>query len=123
MSYSNTTLIPYEGTSFTENEITAFNEQYLPVIKQYCDAVKQKKEFEKQEKKFKAQLGKVMDELGIKSMDSDFVRFTRIDAGQDKTTIDLDLLKSNEPELYAELIADYPKTVKGKSAYVKFDVK
>lgn len=108
---------------FSTQEMTLFEEKYLPTIKQYAECVKQKKAFEEQEKKFKAELGKVMDELGIKSMDCPFVKFTRIAAGEDKTTLDVDALKEKEPELYDELLADYPKLVKGKAAYVTFSVK
>lgn len=118
-----TSLIPIKDEEFTAEEIELFEEKYLPIIKQYSEVVKQKKQFEAQEKKFKDQLGKVMDELGIKSMDNAFVRFTRIAAGKDKTTIDIDALGEKEPELFKELLEDYPKTVKGKSAYVKFEIK
>lgn len=118
-----TSLIPFEGSEFTDGEIKVFEEKYLPVIKSYAECVKQKKQFEAQEKKFKEQLGQAMDELGIKSMDSAFVKFTRVAQGEDKMTIDLEAMKEKEPDLYNELLEDYPKTVKGKSAFVRFEVK
>lgn len=118
-----TNLIPLNGDSFTEGELQAFEAKYFPVIKEYAEVVKQKKAFEAKEKMFKSELGKAMDELGIKTMDCPFLRFTRVDAGEDKRTIDLDAFQAAEPVLFDELVNDYPKIVKGKSAYVKFDVK
>lgn len=119
-----TELVPLKAEKeFTSAELEMFEEKYMPTVQKYAEIVKQKKAFEEQEKKFKAELGKVMDDLGIKSMDCPFVKFTRVAAGKDKTTIDIDSLKDKEPELYDELIEDYPKTVKGKAAYVTFTAK
>lgn len=119
-----TNLIPMnDSESFTENELQMFEEKYLPVIQEYSSIVKQKKAFEEQEKKFKKKLGEVMDDLGIKTMDCPFARFTRVAQGEDKTSIDIDELQTKEPELYEELLADYPKVTKGRASYVKFDVK
>lgn len=120
----NMNLIPIqESDAFTDKELQIFEEKYLPVIKNYAEVVKQKKAFEEQEKRFKKELGQVMDNFGIKSMDCPFVKFTRVAAGEDKTTLDIDALKEYEPELYQDLIEDYPKIIKGKSAFVRFDVK
>lgn len=117
-------LIPMNNEEqFTDNELQLFEAKYLPTIKNYAEVVKQKKAFEQAEKKFKAELEKVMSELKVKTVDCPFVKFTRVEAGDSKTTVDLDALKNKEPELYEELLADYPKVVKGRSAYVKFDVK
>ena len=41
----------------------------------------------------------------------------------DKLTVDLEAFANHEPEEYADLVKDYPKTIKGKAGYVRFDVK
>lgn len=121
---SNFSLIPFEGAEeFNEGELQLFEEQHLVVIKEMADMTKQMKSLEDQLKKVKKDLGKVMDDYGVKSMDCPWLKFTRVSAGEDKTTIDLEALKDKEPELYAELVADYPKKVKGKAASVRFEVK
>lgn len=120
----NFSLIPFEcAEEFTAGELAAFEEKYMQTIKDYSHIVKMKKSFEEKEKQFKKELGNVMDELGIKSMDCPFIKFIRVAGSEDKQTIDLDSLKEKEPELFAELLADYPKTTKGKSPSVRFDVK
>lgn len=120
---NNLSLIPLEGEAFTDKEMAVFEEKYMPVIRDYAHVVKMKKSFEEKEKKFKKDLGKAMDELGIKSFDCPFVKFIRVAGSEDKVTIDLDALKDKEPELYQELLEDYPKKTKGKSSTVRFDVK
>lgn len=118
-----TSLVPIEGQAFTQEEIAAFEQKYLEVCKNLSNMVKQKKQIEEQESKVKEQLAKVMDEFGIKSMDNAFIRFTRVAANPGKQTIDIDKMRNEEPELYAELLADYPKTTGAKKAYVKFETK
>lgn len=123
-----TTLIALdEKKPFTQEEITVFEQKYMTACENLAKAVKMKKQLEEEEKKAKAALGKVMDEFGIKSMDNAFIKFTRIaeNPGKTETVIDLEKMKTEEPELYAELLADYPKTVTTgkKSAYVTFTAK
>lgn len=119
-----TSLVPIdESKAFTEEEIAIFEEKYMVACKQLSEAVKQKKALEDQEKKVKATLEKVMDEYGIKSMDNPFIRFTRIAENPGKTTVDLDKMEKEEPDLYADLLKDYPKVTGKKKAYVKFDTK
>lgn len=108
---------------FESKEITLFENQYLAVMKKLADMTKAKKKLEAEEKTVKAQLQKAMDEYGIKSIDNAVITITRVAAGNDKLTVDFEQLAKEEPELYADLIRDYPKTVKGKAAYVAFKVK
>lgn len=116
-------LITLRGEEFTNEELANIEEKALPIIKDLADKTKQMKALDTYLKKAKKELEKVMDEYDVKSYDSPYINFIRIAKGQDKTTIDLDALQKKEPELYADLLTDYPKTVKGKAASVRFTVK
>lgn len=117
-----TEIIPFEG-EFTQNEIQAFNEKYLAVMKGFANLKVEIKRLQDEEKKVKEQLEQVMDEYSIKSIDNRYVRITRIAPNAGKIVIDLDALKKEEPELYEELLADYPTVTGKKKGYVKIDVK
>ena len=112
-----------EKKRFTQDELKVFEEQYLAVMRGLSDAIKAKRKLEADEKKFKEQLGKVMDEYGIKSVDNEFLKIIRVASSNGKTTIDIDRMEKEEPELFKELLADYPKTSGAKKAYIRFDVK
>ena len=117
-------LVMLEGKKdFTEAELKVFEEQYLAVMQNLADAVKKKKKIEADEKKFKEQLGKVMDEYGIKSLDNQFVKIIRVAGSEGSQTVDLDKMQKEEPELYADLLKDYPKIAGAKKASIRFDVK
>ena len=122
-----TSLVPLNGQAFTEEEIDIFEQKHMEVFKSLSDMVKQKKQLEAQEKKIKANLEKAMDEYGIKSMDNPYIRFIRVaeNPGKTETVIDLEKMKEEEPNLYAELLEDYPKqvTTGKKKAYVTFTTK
>lgn len=112
-----------EKKPFTKKEITAFEDQYMTVFRQFADITRARKQWEDEEKKAKAAIQKIMDKYGIKSIDNMVIKITRIAPGEDKLTVDLEAFAKNEPEEYADLVKDYPKTVKGKAGYVRFDVK
>lgn len=108
---------------FTDAEVQIFEERYNLACKNLAEMVKQKKAFEEKEKEIKEQLEQVMDAYGIKSLENEFIKFTRIAENAGKQTIDVDAMKKKEPNLYEELLADYPKTTGKKKAYVKFETK
>jgi ABC-type lipopolysaccharide export system ATPase subunit len=110
-----------DGESFTQEELQVFENQYLAKFKNLAEVTKQKKALEEQEKKTKAELEKLMDEYGIKSLDNQYIKIIRV-AGSSTTSIDLKKLEEKEPDLYEELLEDYPKTTTRK-ATVRFDVK
>lgn len=112
-----------EKKQFTEAELQVFEEQYLLVMQNLAEAVKAKKKLEADEKKFKEQLGKVMDEYGIKSVDNQFLKIIRVAGSEGSQTVDLTKMEKEEPELYADLLKDYPKTTGAKKASIRFDVK
>lgn len=116
-------LMLLNGEKFTNDEIKVFNEQYLAVMKSISNLAKQKKLIEDQEKKLKAQFEKVFEEHGIKSLENDYLKITRVAAGADSTTIDLKVFEEKEPETFKDILKDYPKVVKGKAGYIRFNVK
>ncbi len=112
-----------DGEQFTKSELKVFEEQYLSVMQNLSKMTKERKKLEDQEKKVKDELGKVMDEYGIKSIDNQFLKITRVAASEGKTTIDVDAMEKEEPKLFEELLADYPKVTGVRKASIRFDVK
>ncbi len=67
------------------------------------------------EKTARAELQKVMDEFNIVQFKNDYVTISLV-KGSTTTSIDLKALEKTEPQLYADLLKDYPKeTVKKDS--------
>lgn len=118
-----TDLTLLDDSKYTESEIQVFDSKYLDVMKDLSAVIKQKKKAEEQEKKVKEQLLKVMDEYGIKSIDNQYLKITRTAGSEGTTTIDLDKMQKKEPNLYAELLVDYPKVSGARKAGLRFDVK
>lgn len=104
-------------------ELTAFEEKYLSTMQTLSKVTIQKKALEDAEKKAKGILEKMMDEYGIKSIDNKYLKITRVDGTADSVTVDVDKMQKEEPDLYEELLRDYPKTVKGRKGSVRFTVK
>ena len=111
------------GEGFTDQELQTFEEKYLAVMKNLADMTIQKKRIEEAEKKVKSQLEKVMDEYGIKSVDNQYLRITRVSGSEGSKTVDLAKMQKEEPKLYAELLEDYPKITGAKKASVRFETK
>ena len=109
------------GEPFTTEELQVFENQHLAVFQNLAEVAKQKKALEDQEKEIKSQLEKLMDEYKIKSLDNQFIKIIRV-ASSSSTTIDLKKLEEKEPDLFKDLLADYPKTTTRKAS-VRFDVK
>lgn len=116
-------IIGANETPFNEAEIALFDSQYMGLMGQLAAFATEKKRLEELEKKVKGQLEAIMDEHDIKSIDNRFLTITRVAAGADSVTVDLKAFEAREPEEYAALLKDYPKTVKGKAGYVRFTVK
>lgn len=103
------------------NEVTVFENKYMSVMANIAALDKQVKTLQDQQKTLKADLEKAMNEYNIKSIDNEYVKITRVEATESKS-IDLKALEKKEPELYDELLEDYPKVTKRK-AYVRITVK
>ena len=118
-----TDLVLLDGSKYTDAEMKVFEEKYLAVMQNLSGAIAQKKKLEEQEKKIKSQLEKVMDEYGIKSIDNQFLKITRIAGSAGSKTVDLKKMEQEEPELFQELLEDYPKVSGARKAGIRFDVK
>ncbi|PGC86200.1 hypothetical protein [Bacillus toyonensis] len=103
------------------NEVQAFENKHLAIMTAIAIHTQQEKNLAAQSKKLKEELEKAMDEHGITSIDNNLIKITRVEATT-STTIDVTKLKSVEPQLYGELLGDYPK-VSNRKAHVKFTVK
>lgn len=103
------------------NQVQVFENKYLAQMQQLQQLVSQKKELEKIEKDIKKELEEAMNKYNIKSIDNEFLKITRVEACE-LVSIDLTAMKKKEPELYEELLEDYPKVTK-RNAYVRFTVK
>ncbi|WP_367614756.1 hypothetical protein [Heyndrickxia coagulans] len=103
------------------NEVAVFENKYMAVMANIALLEKQVKEMQEQQKALKAKLEGAMDEHGIKSIDNEYLKITRVAASTSKS-IDLKKLQEKEPKLYGELLEDYPK-VSNRKAYVQIKVK
>lgn len=103
------------------NEVAVFENKYMAVMANIALLEKQVKEMQEQQKALKAKLEGAMDEHGIKSIDNEYLKITRVAASTFKS-IDLKKLQEKEPKLYGELLEDYPK-VSNRKAYVQIKVK
>lgn len=104
-----------------ENQVVLFEQKYVEKFNALSDLKKEMTKLEDLEKGIKAELEKAMDEYGITSVKTDKITISRV-AESVSTSIDTKALEKSEPELYKELLEDYPKTTT-KKAYVKFTVK
>jgi len=103
------------------NNVQLFNQQHVQVFKDLALVTKSKKQLEAQEKEYKKQLEEAMDLYGIKSIDNDHLKITRVEP-KPSVSIDLVKLEDKEPDLHADLLNDYPK-VSTKKPYLTFKVK
>ena len=51
------------------------------------------------------------------------MKITRVAAGADSVAIDLKAFEEKEPEAFKDILKDYPKKVKAKAGYIRFNVK
>lgn len=98
-----------------ENSIEKFNETAMEPMRSLAQVMKAKRELEASEKAFKEELLARMEEYGVKSVDNEYVKITYVPASA-STSLDLKALELEEPELYADLLADYTKTTKRKAS-------
>ena len=102
------------------NDIQLSNQQ-LAVIKNYCDFVKENKARAEKEKELKKHVEEMMMEYGVKKFSNDYISMTIVEATE-SVNVDLVQLEKKEPDLYKELLDDYPKVTKRK-AYLRMTVK
>ena len=104
-----------------KNQVALFEEKYLATFKQLSDLKKEQDRLKAIETDVKSQLEKAMDENNIVSIKNEYISISRVE-GSTKTEIDLDKLKEKEPELYNDLLKDYPK-VSTRKPSIRFTVK
>lgn len=103
------------------NELKIFEDKSL-IIAQSLKSLKDKKEkIEKEEKDLKKTLEDLFNEYELKSFKNDYFTISKVEASESKS-IDLKSMEKKEPELYEELLEDYPKVTKRKS-YIRISVK
>ena len=103
------------------DELKVFEDKGL-IIAKNLKALKDKKEkIEKEEKDLKKTLEDLFNEYGLKSFKNDYFSISKVEASESKS-IDLKSMEKKEPELYEELLEDYPKISKRKS-YIRISVK
>lgn len=103
------------------DELKVFEDKSL-IIAKNLKALKSKKEkIEKEEKDLKKTLENLFNEYDLKSFKNDYFSISKVEVSESKS-IDLKSMEKKEPELYAELLEDYPKITKRKS-YIRISVK
>lgn len=101
-----------------DNKVALFEQQHLEAFQQLQILTRQKKKLELEDAKIREELVEAMEKHDIKSIDNDFVKITRV-AGSESVSIDLKKMEKKEPELYANLLEDYPKiTVRKESVRI-----
>lgn len=101
-----------------DNNLVLFENKALTYMKNLSELKKEQDRLAEIEKSVRADLQAVMDEFGITQFKNDYVTISLV-KGSTSVSIDLKSLEKKEPELYAELLADYPKeTVKKDSVRI-----
>ena len=98
--------------------LAEFGERQELAFKGLARLAKQKKRIEEKEKEIKSGIMDAMVSYGVKSFKNDLITLTLV-PGSTTETIDLNALQNREPELYEELLADYPKKTR-REPYVRF---
>lgn len=103
------------------NELQVFEEKSLVLAKGLKALKTEKERLEKEEKDLKDTLEKLFNEYDLKSFKNDYFSITKVSDSETKS-IDLKDMEKKEPELYAELLKDYPKVTMRKG-YIRISVK
>lgn len=97
------------------NDLILFENKALAYMQNLSELKKEQDRLAELEKTARADLQAVMDEFGITQFKNDYVTISLV-KGSTTISIDLKALEKKEPELYADLLKDYPKeTVKKDS--------
>lgn len=96
-------------------DIQVFENEYMPVMANFALLNQQIKNAQEKLNGIKSQLMEGMDQYDIKSIDNDYCKISRVEASESKS-IDLKAVQKKEPELYTDLLKDYPKVSKRKES-------
>lgn len=92
-----------------DNGLTLFEGKALVFMKNLSDLKKEQDRLAKLETTAREELQKVMSEYGITQFKNEYVTISTV-KGSTTVNVDLKELEKKEPELYADLLKDYPKT-------------
>lgn len=92
-----------------DNGLMLFENKALAVMKNLSDLKKEQDRLAKLETTAREELQKVMSEYGITQFKNEYVTISTV-KGSTTVNVDLKELEKKEPELYADLLKDYPKT-------------
>ena len=92
-----------------DNGLMLFENKALAVMKNLSDLKKEQDRLAKLESTAREELQKVMSEYGITQFKNEYVTISTV-KGSTTVNVDLKELEKKEPELYADLLKDYPKT-------------
>ena len=98
--------------------LVLFENKALTYMKNLSELKKEQDRLAELEKTVRADLQNVMDEFGITQFKNDYVTISVV-KGSTTVSVDLKALEKNEPQLYKDLLKDYPKeTVKKDSVRI-----
>ena len=101
-----------------DNNLVLFENKALQYMKNISELKKEQDRLAELEKTARTELQAVMDEYGITQFKNDYVTISLVQ-GSTRVSIDLKALDKEEPDLYADLLKDYPKeTVKKDSVRI-----
>ena len=103
------------------NELKIFEDKSLVIAQNLKNLKIKKEQIEEEEKDLKDKLEELFNEYDLKSFKNDYFSISKIEASESKS-IDFKNMEKKEPELYKELLEDYPKITKRKS-YIRISVK
>lgn len=103
------------------DDLKVFEDKSLIIAKNLKALKNEKEKIEKEEKNLKKTLEDLFNEYGLKSFKNDYFTISKVEVSESKS-IDLKSMEKKEPELYEELLEDYPKISKRKS-YIRISVK
>lgn len=101
-----------------DNNLILFENKALQYMKNLSELKKEQDRLSDLEKIARNELQAVMEEFGITQFKNDYVTISLV-KGSTTISIDLKALEKKEPELYADLLKDYPKeTIKKDSVRI-----
>lgn len=101
-----------------DNNLILFENKALQYMKNLSDLKKEQDRLADLEKIARNELQAVMEEFGITQFKNDYVTISLV-KGSTTISLDLNALEKKEPELYADLLKDYPKeTIKKDSVRI-----
>ena len=98
-----------------DNNLVIFSSKALAYMKNLSELKKEQDRLAELEKTARSQLQSVIDKYGITQFKNDYVTISLV-KGSTTTSIDLKELEKNEPQLYQDLLRDYPKETTKKDS-------